>query len=60
MTDEEHTLRLVKAQIATLPQEDQSKINHICAVFRGILEMDLDHGRAAIALIGAELAVMQS
>lgn len=57
MTDEEHTLRMVKTQISMLPEDDQRKIESIANVYRSILQMSPDHGPAAVALVGAELAV---
>lgn len=57
MTDEEHTLRLVKTQISMLPVDDQLKIETVANIFRGMLQIVPDHGPAAVALIGAELAV---
>jgi len=56
MTDEEHTLRMVKTQISMLPEDDQRKIEAVANVFRSVLQVSPDHGPAAIALIGAELA----
>jgi len=57
MTDEEHTLRMVKTQISMLPEDDQRKIDLVANVFRSLLQMSPDHGPAAVALVGAELAV---
>lgn len=59
MTDEEHTLRLVRAQISSLSSDDQTRVESFAKVIRSLIALDGDAGHccAAMALVGAELAI---
>lgn len=56
MTEEQHTLLLIRGSIAGLPPTDRAGIEQAAAKLRQVVLHHNDHGRLALALVGAELA----
>ena len=55
MTSEEHTLRLIREHIATLPEATRVQTEAIAVTLRTLVQSALA-GELALALVGAELA----
>lgn len=51
------TLKLIRGEIASLPQDDQDKVKLAATTLRGLIETHGQHGMLALALVGAELQV---
>jgi hypothetical protein len=58
-SEDEITLKLIRGEIAGLPEDDQVKVRAAAANLRAVIEQAGDHGLLALALVGAELQVMQ-
>ncbi|RMX18895.1 hypothetical protein EBQ34_00595 [Vandammella animalimorsus] len=56
MTDHE-TLTYIRGVIASLPQADQRGVQQAAQALRELLARTNDHGRLALALVGAEQAM---
>lgn len=52
------TLKLIRGEIAGLPQDDQAKVQAAAQQLRDVIQAAGDHGVMALALVGAELQVM--
>ncbi|MDD2711377.1 MAG: hypothetical protein PHU77_00515 [Simplicispira sp.] len=55
MTEEHKTLLIVRGHIAGLPVPDRTGIELAAAKLREVVLLHNDHGRMALALVGAEL-----
>lgn len=51
------TLKLIRGEIASLPQDDQDKIKLAATAMRELVDSHGKHGLMAYALVGAELQV---
>ncbi|RRD68666.1 hypothetical protein EII19_00605 [Comamonadaceae bacterium OH2310_COT-174] len=56
MTDHEN-LTYIRGVIASLPQADQKGVQQAAQALRELLARTNDHGRLALALVGAEQAM---
>lgn len=56
MTEDQHTLLLIRGTIAGLAEADRKGIDLAAAKLREVVQHHNDHGRVALALVGAELA----
>lgn len=56
MTEEDQTLLIVRGHIAGLPVPDRKGIELAAAKLREVVLLHNDHGRLALALVGAEQA----
>ncbi|MDO4725235.1 MAG: hypothetical protein Q4A97_10815 [Comamonadaceae bacterium] len=56
MTDHEN-LTYIRGVIASLPQADQRGVQQAAQALRELLARTNDHGRLALALVGAEQAM---
>lgn len=56
MTEEQQNLLIIRGHIAGLPPVDRKGIALAAAKLREVLALHNDHGRMALALVGAELA----
>jgi phosphatidylserine decarboxylase len=59
MNQDQVTLLLIKGAIADLPDSDRKGIELAAAKLREIITLHNDHGRMAMALVGAELAAQE-
>jgi len=55
MSDEEHTLLLVRGTIAGMPDADRKEVELAALKLREVVKTHGDHGVMAFALVGAEL-----
>ena len=58
MTKEEETVLLIKGAISDLPETDRAKVMQYYAAIKGMMAETPLHAGMAVALIGAELAVL--
>jgi translation initiation factor 1 (eIF-1/SUI1) len=56
MTDEEHTLLMIRGTIAGMSEDDQIRIKAIASTLRNVLATGGNHAQMAFALVGAEQA----
>lgn len=56
MTEEQQNLLIIRGHIAGLPAADRRGIELAALKLRELLAHHNDHGRLALALVGAELA----
>lgn len=56
MTEERQTLLIIKGVIAELPDADRKGVELAAAKLREVVLLHNDHGKMALALVGAELA----
>ncbi len=56
MTEERQTLLIIKGVIAELPDADRQGVELAAAKLREVVLLHNDHGKMALALVGAELA----
>lgn len=56
MTEERQTLLIIKGAIAELPDADRQGVELAAAKLREVVLLHNDHGKMALALVGAELA----
>lgn len=56
MTEEQQTLLVIRGHISGLPDEDRVGVNLAAAKLREVVALHNDHGRMALALVGAEFA----
>lgn len=56
MTDEQATLLAIRQVIAELPEDDRAGVRLATLKLRELVALHNDHGRLALALVGAELA----
>ena len=56
MTEEQQNLLIIRGHIAGLPAADRKGIAQAAQLLRQVLAHHNDHGRLALALVGAELA----
>lgn len=56
MTEEQQTLLVIRGHISVLPDEDRVGVNLAAAKLREVVTLHNDHGRMALALVGAEFA----
>lgn len=56
MTDDRHTLLIIRGAVASMPEADRKGVELAAAKLREVVQHHNDHGRIALALVGAELA----
>lgn len=56
MTEERQTLLIIKGAIAELPDADRQGVELAAAKLREVVLLHNDHGKMALALVGAEQA----
>ena len=49
-------LLMMKGLIASLPREDQEKVESLAQQIREIVKINPDHGPLAVALVGTEMS----
>ncbi|WP_293222295.1 hypothetical protein [Ottowia sp.] len=56
MNDEQHQLLLIRGAVYDLPEADRKGVELAAAKLREVVKLHNDHGRMALALVGAEMA----
>lgn len=56
MTEEQHVLLIIRGAIAGLPEADRQGVDLAAAKLREVVLHHNDHGKMALALVGAEQA----
>lgn len=56
MTEDQQNLLIIRGHIAGLPPADRKGIQQAAQQLREVISHHNDHGRLALALVGAELA----
>lgn len=56
MTEEQQTLLIIRGAIAGLSDADRQGVELAAAKLREVVLLHNDHGKMALALVGAELA----
>lgn len=56
MTEEQQTLLLIRGEIYALSDTDRKGVELAAANLREVIKLHNDHGKMALALVGAELA----
>ena len=56
MTEDEQIVLTLRGLISTMPETDQAKVRECYTKIKDLMIQYGDHGSAAVALLGAELA----
>ncbi len=56
MTEDQQNLLIIRGHVAGLPAADRRGIELAAQKLREVISLHNDHGRLALALVGAELA----
>lgn len=59
MTEDQQNLLIIRGHIAGLPTADRKGIELAAQKLREVIAHHNDHGRMALALVGAELAAQE-